>query len=184
MAARGPVRTPAPTNGADHVGRGTTPPVRGPIPSVRGKCPEGTKGIGTLSSRKARLRGTAPAAASFRGPVGAVGIRSPLRGNPDCRVGPAALLAMTKNDPVRRYVGAHLCVRPEGVGGHAGPPLQDGRTGYAVRAAPCGRLVQVPLIRGVGPLTGGIGLKGKAFRGAPFQTSPSGEGGTAEGRDG
>ena len=57
----------------------------------------------------------------------------------DRRVGPAALLAMTKNDPARRYVGAHLCVRPEGVGGHAGPPLQDGQTRYIVGTAPGGR---------------------------------------------
>ena len=42
---------------------------------------------------------------------------------------------MTKNDPARRYVGAHLCVRPEGVGGHAGPPLQDGQTRYIVGTA-------------------------------------------------
>ena len=27
--------------------------------------------------------------------------------------------------PARRHVGAHLCVRPERVGGHAGPPLRD-----------------------------------------------------------
>ena len=68
-------------------------------------------------------RGLARADPSFRGPEGAVGIRL-VRGDTDCRVGPAALLAMTKNDPARRYVGAHLCVRPEWVGGHAGPPLR------------------------------------------------------------
>ena len=75
-----------------------------------------------------------PRRPSFRGPEGAVGIRLFRWGI----VGPAALLAMTKNDPARRYVGAHLCVRPEGVGGHAGPPLQDGQIRYIVGAAPYG----------------------------------------------
>ena len=41
-------------------------------------------------------------APSFRGPGGAVGIRFSLDGETDCRVGPAALLAMTKNEPVCR----------------------------------------------------------------------------------
>ena len=46
--------------------------------------------------------------------------------------------------PPLRCVGAHLCVRPEGVGGHAGPPLQDGRTRYIVGAALCGRPQSLP----------------------------------------
>ena len=38
---------------------------------------------------------------SFRGPGGAVGIRFSLDGETDHRVGPAALLAMTRNETVR-----------------------------------------------------------------------------------
>ena len=37
--------------------------------------------------------------------------------------------------------GASVC---HVLGGHAGPPLQDGRAGYAVGAAPCGRPQSLP----------------------------------------
>ena len=36
---------------------------------------------------------------SFRGPEGAVGIRSSFDGETDCHVGPEALLAMTNHGP-------------------------------------------------------------------------------------
>ena len=37
-----------------------------------------------------------------------MGIRFPLDGETDCRVGPAALLAMTKNEPARRRRGGPM----------------------------------------------------------------------------
>ena len=51
---------------------------------------------------------------------------------------------MTKNDPARRYVGAHLWCAQKGWADTQVRPYEDERTGYAVGTAPCGRPQSLP----------------------------------------
>ena len=114
---RGPMGTSAPTGGADHVGR-DDPARQNPAPAGSS---DATKKCTTVG------QGLPPAAPSFRGPEGAVGTRL-VPGDPDCRVGPAALLAMTKNDPARRRRGAPMCApRTGGQTRRSAPTDNDGR---------------------------------------------------------
>ena len=81
---------------------------------------------------------------------------------------PAGSSGPTEYAPCRAFVmrvGAHLCVRPEGVGGHAGPPLQAGTGRTFCRGGPMWPPAKPSPHRGEG------GPKGR-MRGRTRETSP------------